>query len=154
VLALLGDREDEGGVADLRLCLRKVRGGPSGREFPFTLVTKDLGHDQEGFPIQSCIVEWTTQEQKPATGSQAARILDEALRSTFAEHKERVQPPGANRDPVEAVRLKTVQAKFEELYGVNKKAAREAFRRAVKARSTLAKEVIDGEPYLWDEVPF
>jgi Bifunctional DNA primase/polymerase, N-terminal/AAA domain/Primase C terminal 2 (PriCT-2) len=157
VLALLGDRRDEGGVADLRLCLRKVRGGPSGREFHFNLLTKALGNDEEGFPIESCVVNWiSAQEQRPANSSKARSIyiLDEALETTFSKHMEQIQPPGVDKKPVEAVRLKVVQAKFEELYGGSKKAAREALRRAVKARSTLAKGVINGEPYLWYDLPF
>jgi hypothetical protein len=37
VLACLGEREVSGRIANLRLAVRKCRGGPAGQEYPFTV---------------------------------------------------------------------------------------------------------------------
>jgi hypothetical protein len=60
VLACLSQRELSGRVLNLRLAVRKCRGGPSGQEFPFSMreVTHPLP-DEEGNPITTLVVDWT-----------------------------------------------------------------------------------------------
>jgi hypothetical protein len=60
VLAYLGEREVSGRVVNLRLAVRKCRGGPSGQEFPFSM--REVTHpqpDEEGNPITTLVVDWT-----------------------------------------------------------------------------------------------
>jgi hypothetical protein len=60
VLACLGQRELSGRVLNLRLAVRKCRGGPSGREFPFSM--REVTHpqpDEEDDPINTLVVDWT-----------------------------------------------------------------------------------------------
>jgi hypothetical protein len=157
VLALLGERQVMGRVTNLRLCLRKVRGGPTGREFPFRLETVALGKDEEGDPIVSCVVDWTvTQEQNGAAKARprSSHMLWEALTSVLRQHGEEVQPPGEGSDPVRAVQLNLVREEFAKRYGRTVEAAREAFRRALKGEKTdVACGVIRGEKYLWSKAP-
>jgi len=59
VLACLGQRDVSGAIVDTRLALRKVRGGPSGQEFPFTLRTVSIpnpGEDSES--SLTCVISW------------------------------------------------------------------------------------------------
>src|SRR5262249_39071861 len=60
VLACLGQRELDGRVLNLRVAVRKCRGGPSGQEFPFSMreVTNPQP-DDEGNPITTLVVDWT-----------------------------------------------------------------------------------------------
>ena len=58
VLALLGERDEDGAVSDLRMALRKVRGGATGRPTPFSLKVVSMGIDEDNDPVTSCVIEW------------------------------------------------------------------------------------------------
>jgi len=69
VLACLGERELSGRVLNLRLAVRKCRGGPSGQEFPFSM--REVTHpqpDEEGNPITTLVVDWTAPAAAPGPG--------------------------------------------------------------------------------------
>jgi len=71
VLALIGERTVAGKVSNLRLGLRKVRDGESGREIPFRLERIDCGTDEDGDHITSHIVHWEPgRPVQPATPRQ------------------------------------------------------------------------------------
>ena len=53
VLALLADREINGTISNIRMALRKLRGGKVGTETPFDLRVVDLGVGET-----TCVVEW------------------------------------------------------------------------------------------------
>jgi hypothetical protein len=66
VLACLGERELSGRVLNLCLAVRKCRGGPSGKEFPFSM--REVTHpqpDEEGNPITTLVVDWTPSAAAP-----------------------------------------------------------------------------------------
>jgi hypothetical protein len=66
VLACLGDREQNGCVTNTRLAVRKCRGGPQGQEFYFTVrKVEDLTPDEDGDPITTLVIEWTTGPTAP-----------------------------------------------------------------------------------------
>ena len=66
VLACLGDREQSGCVTNTRLAVRKCRGGPQGQEFYFTVrKVEDLTPDEDGDPITTLVIEWTTGPTAP-----------------------------------------------------------------------------------------
>jgi hypothetical protein len=60
VLACLGERELSGRVLNTRLTIRKCRGGPQGKEVPFTLREVEGELDEDGEPITTLVVDWQT----------------------------------------------------------------------------------------------
>ena len=99
VLACLGERELSGRVRNLRLAVRKCRGGPSGQEFPFSM--REVTHpqpDEEGNPITTLVVDWTAPAAAPGPGPdpwegerrtdarQAMLLLKRVLMAKLAEH--------------------------------------------------------------------
>ena len=99
VLACLGERELSGRVRNLRLAVRKCRGGPSGQEFPFSMrEVADPQPDEEGNPITTLVVDWTAPAAPPGPGSdpwegerrtdarQAMLLLKRVLMAKLAEH--------------------------------------------------------------------
>jgi hypothetical protein len=77
VLSILGTRSPSGKVTDTKLVARKVRGGQSGREFPFTMKPYDLGVDHEGRTISTLVVEWG---ELPADTAKPKRVWSNSLR--------------------------------------------------------------------------
>jgi hypothetical protein len=64
VLACLGKREMSGRVTDMRLAVRKNRGGISGQEFPFSVrEVHDLGQQKDESTL---IIQWEAATSKPA----------------------------------------------------------------------------------------
>ena len=59
VLALLADREINGTVSNLRMALRKLRGGKVGTETPFDLRVVNMGFET------TCVVEWMADRAPP-----------------------------------------------------------------------------------------
>ena len=100
VLACLGERELSGHVRNLRLAVRKCRGGPSGQEFPFSMrEVADPQPDEEGNPITTLVVDWTAPAAAPAgpgpdpwegerrtDARQAMLLLKRVLMAKLAEH--------------------------------------------------------------------
>jgi hypothetical protein len=100
VLACLGERELSGRVLNLRLAVRKCRGGPSGQEFPFSM--REVMHpqlDEEGKPQSTLVVDWTPAPAAPAGPEpdpweddrqhktrQAMVLLKRVLMAKLAEH--------------------------------------------------------------------
>jgi AAA domain len=72
VLVCLGHRELSGAIANARLAVRKNRGGPQGREYPFALRLVDMGMDEDGEPETTMVVDWL-----PAGSAQAAPAADD-----------------------------------------------------------------------------
>jgi hypothetical protein len=107
VLACLGERELSGRVANLRLAIRKCRGGPSGLEFSFSM--REVTHpqpDEEGNPITTLVVDWTAPTAPPGPGPdpwegerrtdarQAMLLLKRVLMAKLAEHGEELETAG------------------------------------------------------------
>jgi hypothetical protein len=67
VLAVLGERETGGRVANTRVALRKVRGAQQGEEFYFTVRrVEDPEPDEDGDPVSTLVIDW--QSAPPAVG--------------------------------------------------------------------------------------
>jgi hypothetical protein len=59
LLVCLGERELAGGVANLRLAVRKNKGGPQGQQYPFRLrLVEAPEQDEDGEPITTMVVDW------------------------------------------------------------------------------------------------
>ena len=93
VLALLADREINGTISNMRMALRKLRGGKVGTETPFDLRVVNLGFET------TCVVEWMA-DRAPQQGDGAARerwprslrIFKAALETVVIEHGKPMQP--------------------------------------------------------------
>jgi ribosomal protein S28E/S33 len=58
VLAMIGKREVTGSVTDLRMGLRKIKDGDTGRVIPFRTETVNCGVDEDGDQITTCVIHW------------------------------------------------------------------------------------------------
>ena len=117
VLACLGERELSGRVRNLRLAVRKCRGGPSGQEFPFSMrEVADPQPDEEGNPITTLVVDWTAPAAAPGPGPdpwegerrtdarQAMLLLKRVLMAKLAEHGVDSRSPPAGRQCAALIR--------------------------------------------------
>jgi AAA domain len=68
VLVCLGERERSGRVVNIRLAVRKCRGGVQGQEFPFTTrVVEHPEKDEDGEAITTLVIDW---QPVPPDGAQ------------------------------------------------------------------------------------
>lgn len=110
ILACLGEREVSGTVTNIRLALRKVRGGPQGQEFPFKArIVQVLKPSEEDEDETTLVIDWQEAEAalnegdrwENAAGRQdqaklAMRTLRGAMMKLLAEHGvEKAPEPGA-----------------------------------------------------------
>lgn len=58
VLTVLGEKSQTGVLRNLRLAIRKMRGGAAGDEIPFRLTPVDMGRDLDGEPVRELTVQW------------------------------------------------------------------------------------------------
>ena len=156
VLAILGDRAPSGGVNNLRLAIRKQRGGPSGEEFPFAAKIVDMGTDDHGFPVTSRVIDWdvaaspSAPRKKPPSRGRAA--LEQAIASAFAEPTDTVTVDGQTHSAVERQRLLD---EFTKVYGsadISRTAVTQAFRDALGKElksGALKSQVMGGRELLW-----
>jgi AAA domain-containing protein len=99
VLACLGERELSGRVRNLRLAVRKCRGGRSGQEYPFSVREVELGLDEDGEPDTTLVIEWGAvgpqsvrpqpdpwEKDRKAETRQAMLLLKRVLMAKLAEH--------------------------------------------------------------------
>jgi hypothetical protein len=147
ILAVLGERKEEGTVKDTRLVLRKVREGPQGLEFPFDAKIVDMGQDQYNEPLTSRVIDWNVERQKPEPKKQkplGQKILEDILSATLWEV---IQANGS--EGMRAVRKETVHSAFKETYqrakpSANPDAVGEAWRQALRVAG-----IEHNAEYLW-----
>jgi hypothetical protein len=159
VLAMLGDREINGTVSNLRMALRKLRGGQVGAETPFSLRVVDMGEDNS-----SCVVEWqepAKEQAKPAERwPKSLRIFKTALVTVLVGQATKAMRLGESEEPkVQATPLDAVRYEFTTTYPADAEdpraqaeTKRKAFNRALKeARNggLIGSREIDGIDYLW-----
>ncbi|MGX9428505.1 MULTISPECIES: AAA family ATPase [Bradyrhizobium] len=139
ILALLADREINGTISNMRLALRKLRGGKVGTETPFELRVVNMGFET------TCVVEWKADRTSAQTSCaprerwpKSLRIFKTALETTVIEHGEPMQPYGNEGPTVRVVPLDTVRFEFARAYPAEgdakaKAAAKaKAFKRALQ----------------------
>jgi len=146
-------------VIDKAATVEKSRDGMQGERFPFALEVVELGQDDDGDPVTTCIVEHLedTPARRPApklTG--VAKIALQALQEAISDHGE--AKPGTSTIPagVRAVTLDQWRERFRLRYGSDTEsgdrrgssAVRTAFHRA---REQLAKAEAVGvsDPFVW-----
>jgi AAA domain len=120
IIACLGDKTLAGNATNLRIAVRKVRGGTTGAETSFRLRTVDMGVDEDGEPITTCVVEWSqvTIAAPPGTAKgkgwpRSTLKFRAALVTTLELHgvEQRPAPKGA---AVLAVELEEVRQEFNK----------------------------------------
>jgi hypothetical protein len=156
LLAVLGERDEETHVVtDTRLVLQKLRSGPQGLEFPFVARVVEMGHDRDGAPLTSRVIDWNVERQekvKPEKKSPAELIMDQALDQTFKTKGKRVAMNGTQ---VDAVCEEDLRSAFRDLYqqcqpGTSMDAIGEARRRAFKKmQGRIMQGTVEGVVYLW-----
>lgn len=164
VLALLGTKDLAGNVSDTRMSLRKVREGPTGKEFPFVPKIVDMGEDRHGYPLTSVVINWNATRVEPAQRRSArtnsVQILNEALEAATNLHGKMVTPAGETGQVKAVARMhlvKTFEATYKPGKNLSDNTKREALRRALGlAGGLIREEVIDGVAYLWraDDIAF
>lgn len=172
VLACLGDREVSGRVLNTRLVIRKNRAGRQGAEFPFTLREVELGVDEDGDPITTMVVDWTTNpgdrsgagppndpwELDRRTDTRQAMILLKRVMMTMLVDRGVELPSGPNGPTVRMIDRELVRAEFyaltaadgteEQKYDIRRKRFTRAVDRAAEKHLIGIRE-IDGTTYLW-----
>ena len=84
IIALLGDRSQNGKVTNRRMVLRKTRSGAAGAEHLFDLKTVEIGVDEDGDVDTSVVVDWDAVEApivKPKAPGKAASLLLHVIKS-------------------------------------------------------------------------
>jgi RecA/RadA recombinase len=61
VLAVLAEKTVTGKTSNRRLSVRKLRGGEQGIETAFDMRTVTIGHDKDGEPVTTLVVDWASQ---------------------------------------------------------------------------------------------
>jgi hypothetical protein len=165
VIACLGEKTQAGSVTNLRIAVRKLRGGATGAETCFRLRIMDLGVDEDREAITTCVVEWSsvTVAAPPAAAKgkdwpKSTILFRAALVTTLGLHGTEQQPisDGAT---VLAVELDRVREEFDKRYpldvGDRKKQLnkrRQDFKRSLAAaqlRGLVGGREIDGIFMVW-----
>jgi len=90
---------DQGGVGQITAEVTKQRDGPTGYRFAYTLCQVELGRDQDGDPVTSCLVEPVETARAghaDVTGSArvALDLLDKVLAEAGEIHRKPQYPSG------------------------------------------------------------
>jgi hypothetical protein len=170
VLACLGERELSGRVLNLRLAVRKCRGGPSGQEFPFSMrIATHPKLDEEGEPQETLVVDWTVPAAAPAGPGpdpwgeerrtdvrQAMVLLKRVLMAKLAEYGMEIDAGGGIS--VRGINQKLVREEFfqqtpadgteRQKFDVRRKRFERAINRALE-KQLIGMREIGTITYLW-----
>jgi hypothetical protein len=165
VLACIGEKDLAGNVSNLRLAVRKLRGGSTGAETAYSLRVVELGRDRDGEPITSCVVDWTDRsEAQPMPAGQPSRwptslkVFKRTLETALTDSGREAQPFG-DGPKVRAVDQEAVRREFYAVYPAHAdtqtkrtEAKGKAFRRALKDaadRSLIGTRDVGGTALVW-----
>jgi hypothetical protein len=165
VIACLGDRTQAGSVTALRIAVRKVRSGATGAETAFRLRPVDMGVDEDGEPITTCVVEWSPvtivapPDATKGKGWPKATLRFRAALVTTLELHGTEQRPTPNDATVFAVELDKVRAEFDRRHPIDgddraKQLAkrRQAFKRSMntaESKDLIGGREIEGKFMVW-----
>jgi hypothetical protein len=169
VLALMGKRAVTGKITDLKMGIRKVRDGDSGREIPFRLEVIDCGVDEDGDQITTCVVRWEPNRQQTQASPQEhwrsgngmvalRRALTDAVRDDGRDFN-----PRDYVTPVRAAPMRLLRERFKLAYPPpadddprrRQETVKKAFARAIetaRTNSLIGTEEHDADVLVW-EVP-
>jgi hypothetical protein len=168
VLALLGQKGQNGAVENARLCARKRRSGQNGEEFAFRTKSVDMGVDTHGAPLTTLTIEWLPEDASAPSGkpkadqwSKAIRLLRQCLMTIIADCGSN-QRPFPDGPVVRAVDLEQVREEFYKAHPATgdakakTEARRKAFGRAIKeagSRGLIATRDIGATTFVWLVAP-
>jgi hypothetical protein len=116
------DRDENDRAINHRLKFEKIRDGEEGRIVPYRLKVEDLGIDEDGDLVTTCIVQWEP-DRKPPPPKQ--RAPQKRYKTDIALERATKEVP-LPADPVK------LRAAFYKHHGGTNHAANVAWRRAVK----------------------
>jgi hypothetical protein len=162
VLALLANKALSGEVTACRLAIRKSRSGPGGAEYAFSVRSVALGSDEDGDPMSSLVVEFSTAPAPPpdqdGAWTKALVLLRRVVMALLAEAGETIRP-FTDGPEVRAIRSDIVRGEYikqlpDDGDDPKKKNARrrQAYHRAVtnaRDRNLINVREIGGTEYLW-----
>jgi hypothetical protein len=146
VIACLGDKDLAGNVANKRIAIRKLRSGATGEETAFTLRVVDMGVDEDGEPITTCVVDWSPVTVKPPPDSAKGKgwsrsatlnLLRAALMTALKLHGSE-QKPLPDGPVVRAVGIERVREEFDTTIRLI---------RTIESGRRIAEERLSGEPW-------
>jgi hypothetical protein len=167
VLAMIGEKDISGKIADVRMCSRKYRSGENGREFQFRTKVVDIGADQYGQPVTTLVIDpgeatqtaTKTKDKPDPWRAKSVRLLRKVLMNLLVDCGVE-QRPHADGPTVRAVDMKLVRGEFEKSYPVTEddpvQARRKAFKRAIDAaaeKDLIGTRVMDSITWIWLAVP-
>jgi hypothetical protein len=120
VLACLVDRDKDEKPSNHRLLFEKIRDGEEGRIIPYRLKPVDMGRDEDGDPISTCVIQWDFNRKQPTKKGKKKLKTDVTLDKAIAE---------VGGLPAKEETLKDA---FYKAHGGTNKAANTAWHRAVK----------------------
>lgn len=138
------------------LRVEKLKDGQDGVSYGFRLEVVDLGEDDDGDPVNSCVVVPTEGAPAKATSrrlSDSARFALDTLRQALEEHGQKLPATSTIPGGVTAVTLEQWRARFRLRYGsdgedLKADTLKKAFKRA-KA-DLLGRSLIGiSDPYVW-----
>jgi len=164
VIACLGEKSLAGRVANARIAIRKLRGGATGAETPYTLRIVDLGVDEDNERITTCVIDWSVtvgpapEARKGKEWPKSATVLRLAM-LTAIERDGREITPLTGHAPVRAVELDAVRQEFDRRYPLDDgdrtkqmNRRRQAFKRSLdtaQARGLVDWREIEGKFMVW-----
>jgi hypothetical protein len=166
VIACLGEKTQEGKVANLRIAVRKLRADATGAETAFTLQRVNLGVDEDGDPVTTCAIKWSPVTVAPAHEVKGKKwpgstTLFRACLVTAGQLHGSAQKPLPDGPTVWAVDLEKVCEEFDKRYPLDgenraKQLAkrRQVFKRSrtdAESRGLIGCREINGTFMLWLE---
>jgi hypothetical protein len=165
VIACLGEKNQSGTVTNLRIAVRKLRGGATGSETAFTLRKVDMGVDEDHDPITTCMIEWSpvtvaaAPEATKGRGWPKSTALFRACLLTTLELLGSARKPLPDGPTVRAVDLERVREEFDKRYPLDStdrskqlSKRRQVFKRSrteAESRGFIGGREIDGNFMLW-----
>jgi hypothetical protein len=140
-------------ISDHVMRLEKVRDGVEGEQFPFELEVIDMGIDEDGDPITTCVVHHLEDKQdvRPkAKLSDSEKIATDSLREAIADVGESLPATSAIPIGIRGVNVESWRNSFFRRYAEDRsdEATKKAFQRA-KA-GLLAKALVGAvAPWVW-----
>jgi hypothetical protein len=119
ILVCLIDRDKQNKPVNHRMQFHKIRDGEEGRIIPYRLKPIDMGMDEDGYPLSTCVVQW--EPGRPIASQQKRQKKPEiALERAIKE----LGLPG---------NMEVLRAAFYTFHGGSRHAANAAWNRAINA---------------------
>jgi AAA domain-containing protein len=155
VLALLGERDLNGRLANTRMAVRKQRGGATGAETKFGLEVVDVGDNDS-----TCIIDWKAEQ--PASAAQGATITKglrcfmSAVETAVIEHGRALHPYKDDDLVVRAAPEADIHREFKAAYPGTPAAKKKEYSRVLKAaleRHLITSREVNGVDFIWSSGP-